>query len=144
MSTQTVPDDIRHYLDDVAGERGDALRAVFDVVHAAVPDGYELGVHWGMPTWVIPLETYPITYNKQPLSYVALAAQKQYNSLYLMVSAEEEQAFREAWEATGRSLNMGKSCLRFRTREDVALELIADTVASTPVEQYIATYERSR
>jgi hypothetical protein len=39
---------------------------------------------------------------------------------------------------------MGKSCLRFRRLEDVDLGILADTIASTPVERFLETYERIR
>jgi hypothetical protein len=39
---------------------------------------------------------------------------------------------------------MGKSCLRFRKLEDLNLDLIAETVAGTPVDAYIARYEQAR
>jgi hypothetical protein len=96
---------------------------------------------------VVPLERYPNTYNQQPLAYVSLAAQKNYNSLYLMALysfPEKDAAFRTAWAATGRTLNMGKSCVRFRTLADLDLDLIARTVASVFVEDFIANYERVR
>ena len=48
-------------------------------------------------------------------------------ALYLMCTySEEAQAgFRARWEATGRRLDMGKSCIRFRRLEDVALDVVA-------------------
>jgi hypothetical protein len=104
-------------------------------------------MQWRMPGWVVPLERYPDTYNKQPLAYVSLAAQKNYNSLYLMAiysDTDEERRFREAWARGGRTLDMGKSCLRFRTLAEVDLELIAETVAAFPVERFLETYERIR
>jgi len=130
------------YFADYPGERGDALRAVFATVSDAMPEGYELTDFRGSPSWVIPLSTYPVTYNKEPLSYVALIAQKNYNSLYL--SLDDPDGFEREWAASGRKLNMGKSCLRFRTIDDVDLDIIARTIAATPVEEFIATYERSR
>ena len=142
-----IPTEVREYVDAVDGERGTALRIVFDTVESAMPEGFELGIHFGMPGWVVPLGTYPKTYNGKPLSYVSLAAQKNYNSLYLMhlaTGSAEEAAFRAAWTATGRSLDMGKSCLRFRTSEAVDLDLIASTVAATSVDDLIALYEASR
>jgi len=142
-----VATEVREYLDAVDGERGTALRAVFDTVGEAMPEGFELGIHFGMPGWVVPLSTYPTTYNGKPLAYVSLAAQKNYNSLYLMCLAagsDEEKAFRDAWVATGRTLDMGKSCLRFRTADSVDLELIAHTVAATSVDDLISLYEASR
>ena len=41
-------------------------------------------MQYGMIGYVIPLQTYPVTYNGQPLEYIALASQKNYMSLYLM------------------------------------------------------------
>ena len=112
-----------------------------------MPEGYELGSFRGAPLWTIPLSTYPTTYNKEPLSHVSIIAQKNYNSLYLMslyADSDELQEFVEGWTATGLKLNMGKSCVRFKTLADVDLDVIAKTVASTSVESYIETYERLR
>ena len=147
MSTEPVPENIEEYLAGIPGDRGEAVRTVFDTVHAAMPEGYELVFSYGMPGWVVPLSRYPVTYNKQPLAYVSVGAQKQYNSLYLMgcyADSDEDRAFREEWAATGLTLNMGKSCLRFRTLGEVDLGIIARTVAGTSVDQFIETYERSR
>jgi len=133
------------YFEDVEGNRGEALRAVFTTVRDAMPPGYELTEYRGSPHWVIPLSTFPNTYNKQPLAYVTLIGQKNYSSLYLMglySDPEKESAFRAAWEATGRKLDLGKSCLRFRTLDDVDLGLIAQTVAGTSVEHFLDTYAR--
>ena len=54
------------------------------LVHQHIPKGYAEFMNWGVINWGIPLEEFPDTYNKQPLCYVALGAQKNYNSLYLM------------------------------------------------------------
>lgn len=147
MSTVPVPADVEQYFERLAPEKRAVMRPVFEVVREAVPAGYSLGMGWGMPGWVIPLETYPETYNKQPLAYVSLAAQKSYNSLYLMAlysNSDADAAFRAEWAVTGRKLNMGKSCLRFKTLAEVDLGIIARTVASVSVERYLATYERIR
>lgn len=138
---------VRQYLDAVEGDRGTAIRAVFDTVRAAMPEGYELTDFRGAPSWVIPLSTYPVTYNKEPLNYVALMAHKSYLSLYLMglyTDSDEEKAFRDAWAETGLGLNLGKSCLRFRSLDDVDLGIISRTVAAMPPERLIAVYEQSR
>ncbi len=95
----------------------------------------------------MPLERYPDTYNGQPLGYVALAAQKRHFSLYLMglySDSQQDRDFRARWTATGRKLDMGKSCLRFRRLDDLDLDLVAAVVAAMPVETFLATYERVR
>ncbi|WP_100345725.1 DUF1801 domain-containing protein [Compostimonas suwonensis] len=142
-----VPAEVAAYLDGLPEGRRSVIRPVFETVREAMPEGYELVLAWGMPGWVVPLTTFPRTYNGQPLAYVSLADQKNYNSLYLMglySDGPEDRAFREAWEATGLALDMGKSCLRFRALGDVDLPLIARTVASMPVPRFLEVYERAR
>jgi hypothetical protein len=104
-------------------------------------------MNWGMICWEVPLARYPNTYNKQPLAYAALAAQKNYAALYLncvYASAERAERLKAAWAATGRTFDMGKSCLRFKRWDDVAGEALAQALAAIPVETFIAEYEASR
>lgn len=137
---------VQEYLDNLEPDRREVVSAVREVINDAMPDGYEEGIAYGMIGWSIPLERYPDTYNGQPLGYVALAAQKRYYSLYLnavYAGSVDEAEFRRRWEASGRKLDMGKSCLRFRKLEDLDLDLIAETVAGTPLDAYIARYEQA-
>jgi hypothetical protein len=142
-----VNDTVNAYLDAIEGERGVAMRTVFETVRDAMPAGYELVDFRGAPSWVVPLSTYPVTYNKEPLSYAAIMAHKSTLSLYLMglyADSDEERAFRDAWATTGLKLDMGKSCVRFKKLDDLDLGIIRDTVASVPPERLIEFYERSR
>jgi hypothetical protein len=112
-----------------------------------LPEGYRESMSWGMLSYEIPLERYRNTYNKQPLGYAALAAQKNGYSLYLTCvysDAEQERRLREGFAAAGKKLNMGKSCVRFKRLDDLPLELIGELIASTPPDQFIARYEASR
>src|SRR5262245_14257643 len=63
--------------------RGARIRAVRDVIRANLPPGYAESMSWGMIAYEVPLARYPDTYNKKPLAYAALAAQKNYFALYL-------------------------------------------------------------
>lgn len=142
-----VPDDVAAYLRSVPEQWRDLVGSVFDAVAAAMPPGYELGMHWGMPTWVVPLERFPETYNKQPLAYVSVGAQKNYVSVYLMglySEPAELDAFREAWRESTGALDMGKSCLRVRSADTVDQDLLVRTVAGMPVDRFIDTYRRIR
>lgn len=146
MSSPEVPTDVAEYLASLEGERGDAARRVFDTVNAAMPEGYELVGFRGAPLWQVPLSVVPKTYNGQPLSYISLMAQKNYNSLYLMglySDPESNDAFRTAWTDSGLKLNMGKSCLRFKTLADVNLDIIADAVSTMTLDKFLAVYERN-
>jgi hypothetical protein len=138
---------VEGYLAELEDDRRATIGAVRDVVNDALPEGYEEGMTFGMITWYVPLERYPDTYNGQPLGYVALAAQRRYNSLYLNPvygDTDVESEFRRRWEAGGRKLDMGKSCVRFKKVDDLDLGLVREVVARTPVDEYIGLYERSR
>jgi hypothetical protein len=135
------------YLAELPEPRRVVVAAVRDLVNRHLPDGYVEGMNWGMISWEIPLSRYPVTYNAQPLAYVALAAQKQYYALYLPVFDEgspQDAALRQAYAAAGRKLDMGKCCLRFRALDDLLVEPVAAVIASTPVDARIAQYEASR
>ena len=79
--------------------------------------------------------------------YLALAAQKNNCALYMTgVSGDKVLMGRlaAAYKAAGRKLEMGKSCLRFKTLEELPLDVIGDIVASTPVERRIAAEAERR
>lgn len=138
---------VTEYLKELPPERRKEIQAVRKVVKANLPPGYKETMGYGMITYVIPLSRYPDTYNKQPLSVVALAAQKQHHSLYLMAvyaDKQTEQWFTKAFKASGKKLDMGKSCVRFKKAEDLPLDVIGQAVARVPVDDYIAAYEAAR
>lgn len=137
--------DVNEWFAELAPANRDAVAPVFECLASAMPPGYELGMHFGMPGWVVPLSRHPDTYNGKPLSYVSINAGARYNSLYLMglySDPDADSAFRAAWREGGRKLDMGKSCLRFRRVDDVDLELVHDTVAAMPVDRFVEIYER--
>ena len=57
---------------------------------------------------------------------------------------DRERRFRAGFEKAGKKLDMGKSCIRFRTLDDLPLPVIAEMVASTSVKEFISIYEKSR
>jgi uncharacterized protein YdhG (YjbR/CyaY superfamily) len=135
------------YIAELPPERAALVGHVRDLVNANLPDGYVERMNWGMISWELPLERYPNTYNGQPLVYAGLAAQKNHTALYLnCVYASEERRRRlaEAYEAAGKKLDMGKSCIRFKRSDELAGEVLAATIRSIPPDQFIADYERSR
>ena len=138
---------VAEYLEELTPERGEMVEAVRGVVLANLPEGYEERFQQGMISYVVPLERYPKTYNGRPLGYVSLSSQKNYVSLYLMgvYGSEEVRAwFMEEWERTEKKLDMGKSCVRFRTGDDIPLELIGRAIAKVPVEDFLEIYEAAK
>ena len=138
---------VDEYLAELPEERRAVMSAVRELVNRHLPAGYVETMNWGMVSWEIPLSRYPVTYNKQPLSYVALAAQKQYYALYLTLCYEnsaQDVVLRNAYADAGIKLDLGKSCLRFKGLDDLLPEVIGAVIASTPVDARIAHYEASR
>ena len=138
---------VAEYLAALDPDRRAIIGTVRDVVVANLPAGYVEEMAWGMISYDVPLERHPNTYNGKPLTYAALASQKRYCSLYLTsVYADPErlEGFEAQYRATGKRLDMGKSCVRFRTLDDLPLDLVADVIRATPVDDFIALYEAAR
>ena len=137
----TTPEE---YLAALPEDRREVVSAVRDTINANLEPGFEETMQYGMVSWVVPLERYPDTYNGEALAIASLASQKRHMALYLNCEYASPSNFRERWEATGRKLDMGKSCVRFRKLDDVALDILGETIAATTVEGHIEAYERSR
>ena len=138
---------VEQYLSELPDDRLEAVETVRDVILANLPDGFEEAMNWGMITYQVPLSRYPDTYNEKPLMMAALASQKNHMAVYLTgVYADQEsrQRFQAAYQATGKRLDMGQSCVRFRKLDDLPLELIGEAIAEYSVDEFIALNERAR
>jgi len=128
-------------------DRRRELARVRQVLRRHMPAGYKEVINWGMITYEIPLKRLPKTYNGQPLCYAGLAAQKRHLALHLMgayATAAQGRALRAGFRKAGKKLDMGKSCIRFQTADDLALGAIGKNIAGTPVKKYIAIFEKAR
>jgi hypothetical protein len=138
---------VEGYLDSLPAERRAILSTVRDVVVRNLPDGFRETMDYGMIGYAIPLARYPDTYNGRPLCYAGLAAQKNHCALYLMSAyADDAQAdwLKQAFAHAGKKLDMGKSCVRFKSLDDLPLPAIGEFIASTTPDQFIARYEAAR
>ncbi|MCX2951926.1 DUF1801 domain-containing protein [Lentzea sp. NEAU-D7] len=136
---------VAQYLAELPDEQRAELEVVRDVVLANLPDGYVEMMDWGLIVYAVPLEVSGPTYNKKPLLYVALGAQKRYFSVYLTTVMEEfEESFRARWAATGKKLDMGKACVRFKRASDLALDVIGAEVARLPVTEFVDWHAENR
>ncbi len=138
---------VEEYLAELPADRREALSVVRETILERLPEGYVEGMAFGMIGYAIPLERYPKTHNKQPLPIAALASQKRYMVVYLngvYGTSEEAEWFKAQFDAAGKKLDMGKSCVYFRKLDDLPLEVIGEEIARWPVERYIALYESVR
>jgi uncharacterized protein YdhG (YjbR/CyaY superfamily) len=133
---------VEAYLDELPPDRRIAIEEVRSTILDRLPEGYQEAMNWGMITYQVPLSVYPDTYNGKPLVYAALASQKNHMAVYLTgiyLSGERRESFEDAYRATGKRLDIGKSCVRFKKLEDLPLNLIGDTIALFSVDQFVAS-----
>ena len=138
---------VEDYIAELPEERARVVSAVRKVVKKKLPKGYRESMEFGMISYGIPLDRYPDTYNGRPLCYAAIAAQKNHYAIYLMGVygfPERERALRDAFAKAGKKLDMGKSCVRFKSLDDLPLDAIGDSIADVPPDALIANYEASR
>lgn len=137
----------QQYLDELEPARAAELGLVRDFVNSAIRPGFVERMAWGMISWEVPLEVSGPTYNKQPLVFAALAAQKNHNALYLNCiypSPQRTEALAAAFAAAGKELDMGKSCVRFTRADDLALDAIGREIGSMTPEEFAALSESAR
>ena len=148
MSAQ--PQTVDDYLSVLPEERREVLQAVRQTILENLPQGYEEGIQYGMIGYYVPHDIYPAGYHadpRQPLPFAGLASQKNHMAIYLMsvyANPELERWFRAAWTNTGKTLDMGKSCVRFKKLAAVPLDVIAEVVRRVSVSDFIDQCESGR
>lgn len=137
---------VDEYLSALPEDRRAAIAAVRQTILEHLPHGYEEAMNWGMITYQVPLATCPDTYNGQPLMYAALASQKNHMAVYLTgiyMSEDARREFETAYKVTGKRLDVGKSCVRFKKLENLPLDLIGECIASEEVESFVERCQRA-
>ena len=142
---------VDEYLESLPADRREAIEAVRDIVLANLDSGYEEAMAYGMIGYGVPHRVYPKGYHtdpKQPLPFAALASQKNFMSLYLMglyAGTSHTKWFHDAWKKSGKKkLDIGKSCIRFKKVDDLALDVIGEAIRRMPASKYIEQYEAAR
>ena len=134
---------VNSYLAGLPAEQRKVLSAVRDTIRKKLPSGYEEVLQGKFISYVVPLSRFPKTYNGQPLWYVALTVQKNYYTFYMMApygSPKELAKIQTGFKKAGKKLDMGKACIRFKKLEDLPLDVIGESVAGVPAEEYIRRY----
>ena len=140
---------VAEYLKELPEDRRAAVSKVRAVIRKHLPRGIAEQMSYGIG-YVVPHKLYPSGYHcdpKQPLPFAGLASQKNYISLYLMTVYQVpgmEQWLRSQFQARGKRLDMGKCCLRFKTLDDLPLDVVAEAIARVPLQDYIQSYEDAR
>lgn len=139
---------VEAYLDALPAERQQPMRELRARIKAALPPGFEECISYGMIGWVVPHVLYPAGYHcdpRLPLPFLSLASQKASINLYhmgLYADPELLEWFQaEHAKASPRTLDMGKSCIRYKKAEDIPLALIEQLAGRLSPAEWIRLYE---
>lgn len=137
---------VQAYLAEQTPERRAALETILKLLRECLDPRIEEGMNYGMIGYWVPFEVYPHGYHctpDKPLPFAGLASQKQHLSLYLMgmyMDPEATKAFERDWQAAGKKLDMGKSCIRFKRIEDLALDVLRKHLKAMQLDRFVAGY----
>jgi hypothetical protein len=140
---------VKKYLAALPKDRREILQAVREVILENLNDGYEEGIQYGMIGYNVPHSLYPPGYHcdpKQSLPFAGLASQKNYMSLYLMCiycSPTDQAWFERALTKSGKKIDMGKCCLRFKSLDNLPLDVVAKAIRRLPVKKFVRQYEKA-
>jgi len=141
---------VSEYLAALTAERREALNEVRRGINRALPPGYKEGIQFGMISWFVPLAIYPAGYGgnpKQHLPLICLVSQKSYMALHMICfygQPELLEWFKAEYRKSGKKLDMGQGCLRFKTLSALALDVVKRTLERLPVKEYAAGYQAMR
>lgn len=144
------PTTIAAYLKALPDDRREALEAIRAVVNKNIDTKFAEGMQYGMPAWFVPHSVYPAGYHcdaKQPLPFASVASQKNHIGIYLFCIYQDEDLrewFVDAWTASGKKLDMGKSCIRVKKLEDVPLDVLGKAIKKIKAKGYIEHYDSVR
>ena len=137
---------VKDYLASLPADRRAGIEAVRKVILKNIDKDYDESMLYGMIGYAVPHRVWPLGYHcdpKKPLMMAALSSQKDNMTVYLMSvygDKAERAWFQNAWAKTGKKLNMGGSCIRFKKLEDAALDVIGEAIRRTPAKAYVDSY----
>lgn len=118
----------KEYIEEQEESRAKELRKIRALVRRSLPKGYKEVMRYGMISYDVPEGR-----NGKQLVSVSLASQKGYMALYfsnIYEGNKGEDKFRKLYTDGGKKLNMGKSCLRFKTVDDLDTTFLEKLLAN--------------
>ncbi|HEU4338439.1 MAG TPA: DUF1801 domain-containing protein [Planctomycetota bacterium] len=140
---------VEEYLAKLPEDRRAAVQAVRETILKNLDSGYQESLQYGMIAYCVPHSLFPPGYHcdpSQPLPFASLGSQRNHMAVYLMSvygNPDHEKWFRQAWAKTGKKLDMGKSCVRFKKVEDLALDVIGESIRRVPAKAYVEHYQKA-
>ncbi|MDO6516490.1 DUF1801 domain-containing protein [Zobellia uliginosa] len=138
------------YIAQLPEDRKEALSRLRKTVLDHLPKGFEEQMSYGMLGYVVPHSVYPNGYHcnpELPLPFINLASQKNFIALYHSGIYADHKLY--SWfiaeypKHCKRKLDMGKSCIRFKSMNDIPYDLVAELCKKMSVDDWTALYENA-
>tara|TARA_R110000868_G_scaffold332300_1_gene593308 strand:+ start:1098 stop:1553 length:456 start_codon:yes stop_codon:yes gene_type:complete len=138
------------YIAQLPPERKVVIEKLRGIISKNLPNGFEEQLSYGMLGYVVPHSLYPAGYHVQPelpLPFINLASQKNFIALYhsgIYADPSIMNWFKNEYPIhCKRKLDMGKSCVRFKSLDDIPYELIAELCTKMTATEWISLYEKN-
>lgn len=139
---------IKEYLSQFSKEDQAIINKIRTVIKKNIDPRFKEQIAYNMIGYVVPLKSYPKGYHVDPnlpLTYLAIARQKNYFSIYHMGSyfiPNQIEKFKIEYQKNYKEkLNMGKSCLRFRKEDLIPFKELSNLLKEVSFEDYIKWYD---
>jgi len=138
------------YISKVPEDRKEAISKLRETVKTNLPDGFEECISYNMIGYVVPHSLYADGYHcdpKLPLPFINIASQKNFIALYHSgVYADpkiHDWFVAEYPKYVKTTLDMGKSCIRFKNIQTIPYELIGELCRKMTPQEWINLYEQN-
>jgi hypothetical protein len=145
---KSVAKDLEEYMEKIADNHKFSVNKLREIVKQNIPFGFEEMLNYGMIGYVIPHDLYPKGYHcdtKLPLPFINIASQKNFVAFYHIGLYAMPVLYTwfidEYTKLDLKTLDMGKSCIRFKNPDDIPFKLIGELVSKISVEKWISVYE---
>ena len=135
------------YLKSLPPDRRAAIEQVRRVILDHLDAGIEECMQYGVIGYCVSYKVWPHGHHTRPelpLMYMGLSSQKNDMVVYMLCLYQNEpmrEWFDKAWKATGKKLHLEVSgagcCVRFTKVEDLALDVIGETMRRMTVRKYL-------
>lgn len=114
-----------------------------------LPEGFEEGISYGIPTYSVPHSIYPKGYHCKPsvpLPFISFACRKKEIVLYHMGLYADtlwmEEFIKKYTAIVGKAPDVGKSCIRFKKSHTFPEDLLKETFQKMKPQDWIIRYEQ--
>ena len=147
VSKAKTPDE---YIKSLPADRQKPMSDLRKVILKNLPKGFVETMNYGMIGYVVPHSLYPDGYHcdpKMPLPFMNIASQKNFIAFYYMGFAVDKKLYewfaKEYEKYTGKKVDAGKACVRYKKPEHIPFELIGELAGRITPQMWIELYEKN-